>query len=94
MKRLIAAHSPGLQNALEGLIGNNRYSLRDARVAELWDALAQDELRRADFWGRYTAHYDRRNAIVHAGASVSRNQALDSIEAAQELCDHVTERST
>ena len=94
MKRLITARNPGIQDALEGLIGNNRYSLKDPRVAELWDALAEDRLREADFWRRYLAHYDRRNGIVHAGRSVSRDQALCSIEVAQELCDHVTKRST
>jgi hypothetical protein len=93
MKRLIAGRSPGLQDALEGLIGNNRYSLKNLKVAALWDALAEDELRKADFWEGYLAHYDRRNGIVHAGKSVSRSQALDSIEVAQELCDHVTGRS-
>jgi hypothetical protein len=93
IKRLIARRSPGLQDALEGLIGNNRYSLKDPKVAALWDALAGGRTTESRFLGRLPSAYDRRNGIVHAGKSVSRRQALDSIEVAQELCDHVTGRS-
>lgn len=94
MQRLIAAHAPRLQLALDGLIGNSRYSLNDPRVADLWDALTEDEIRKTDFWERYQRHLKRRNGIVHAGKSVSRDQADESIEVAQDVCDHVTERST
>lgn len=91
---LIAVHAPRLQGALEGLIGNSRYSLSDARVADLWDTLAGDTIRQATFWRRYLQHLRRRNGIVHAGKSVPRKQADESIEVAQAVCDHVTERSS
>lgn len=63
MQRLIAAHAPRLQLALEGLIGNSRYSLNDPRVADLWDALAEDEIRQTDFWERYQRHLKRRKGL-------------------------------
>lgn len=94
MQRLIMMHAPRLQGALEGLIGSSRYSLGDARVADLWDALAGDTIRLAAFWDRYMQHLKRRNGIVHAGKSVSREQADESIEVAQAVCDHVTRCSS
>jgi hypothetical protein len=93
MQRLIAVHASRLQLALEGLIGNSRYSLNDPRVANLWDALAEDEIRKADFWEGYQRHLKRRNGVVHAGKSVSRDEADESIDVAQDVCDHVTDRS-
>src|SRR5450755_1485083 len=90
MQRLITVHAPRLQLALQELIGNSRYSLNDPRVANLWDALAEDEIRKADFWERYQRHLKRRNGVVHAGKSVSRDQADESIEVAQDVSDHVT----
>ena len=90
--RLVADQAGSLQAALQGLIGN-RHDLADIRVSRLWDALTGDDIRHADFWPRYSEHLVRRHGVVHEGESMSRGEAEASIEVAQDVCDHVTERS-
>lgn len=89
MRRLMAAKVADLHPALERLIGN-RFALTDKRVVALWDALAGDEIAKANFWPRYQEVLDLRQSITHEGESASRAQAEAAVTTARDLCDHVT----
>jgi HEPN domain-containing protein len=92
IRRLVADQAPHLQASIEKLIGR-RYSLSQKAVSDLWDQLARDDIRSADFWHGYTEHLVRRNAIAHEGASVTSDDADSSIETAEHFCEHVTTRT-
>jgi hypothetical protein len=59
-------------------------------ISALWDALAEDDIRHAEFWSAYRDHLVRRNGIVHEGSLIGPEDAERSIKAAQDLCAHVT----
>jgi HEPN domain-containing protein len=88
MRRLMPANPAGLRKALEGFV-NKQFSLSQERVADLWSALAGEEIRQADFWSRYREHVVRRNGVMHEGSSVTRSEAEESLRVATEVCDYV-----
>jgi hypothetical protein len=92
MRRLMPTSPASLRKALEGLI-NKQFSLSQERVADLWSALAGEEIRQAEFWTRYRQHVVRRNGVVHEGSSVAEGEAEDSLRVAMEVCDYVTRLS-
>jgi hypothetical protein len=65
------------------------HSLANTRVRALDTALTGDEIQASPFWARYKATAELRNAIVHRGRRIGKQEAEDAYAAAVELLDHV-----
>ncbi|HEV3071848.1 MAG TPA: hypothetical protein VGY76_10545 [Solirubrobacteraceae bacterium] len=92
VRRQFAMQSSILLRSVEGLIGG-RWAMTDKRVRTVWTSLTGDNLGEADFWRDYNAHIGRRNQIVHAGGTVTPDEAAASIAVAEKVCGYMVENS-
>ncbi len=81
-------HIEYLQPQLERLLFNN-YSLGSDKVASLYEALSEDNLREQPFWSTFKQHVELRNDIVHQGGDATREQSERSIHVIEQLIAHV-----
>ena len=81
---------PELEDPVESFL--NGYKLGNPRIRQLYTALTRDEIERNPFWEEFKASGDRRNAIIHRGATVDKTTAEKSLKAAHELVAHLMNR--
>lgn len=68
------------------------YALLDERGQNVWKAATGRSIREPkDVWDSYRAHVERRNALVHRGARVSKEDAELSLTATRDYCHQVVE---
>jgi hypothetical protein len=67
------------------------YSPNHELVRQVYGILSGDKIADAGFWSRFVAHAQRRNAVVHAGKRVTKEDAEASRDVARELVLHVDE---
>lgn len=67
--------------------------MTDKRVQGVWAGLTGDSFRRLDFWPAYDQHTGRRHKIVHAGGTVTQDEAEASIAVAEQVCAYMVENS-
>ena len=78
--------------SVEALPGTNLDNKAVRRLFQALTGYAPPE--DAEWWPDYQAHAQRRHRIVHAGARVTRNDAEDSIKAANAMIDFLDWPST
>lgn len=83
----ISRHIEYLKAPFENLLIN--YNIGNAKVSKLYIALADDDIKQADFWAAFIAHTELRNALVHEAAEASTQQARASLEAVSALIGHI-----
>ena len=59
------------------------------KLRKLYTALTNDEIQKTPFWADYKASADRRNAIIHRGASVDKPESEKSFAAATSFVAHL-----
>jgi hypothetical protein len=65
------------------------HSPKDPRIQSLWNSLAADSIQDKDWWAAYVVLVDRRHAVVHHGAEPTRDEAEQSLKAADSFRAHV-----
>src|SRR3954466_1671938 len=85
----VARHIEYLKAPFENLLIN--YNIGNAKVSRLYMALAEDDIKQADFWAAFIAHTELRNALVHEAAEATTEQARASLESVSALISHVRE---
>lgn len=65
------------------------YSLGNAKVRKLYEALCDDHISQRPFWSNFKEHTSRRNKIVHGGKRVNQAQAEASIKAVEGVIQHI-----
>ena len=58
-------------------------------VRDLYAALSGDRIQEQPFWGRYVGHVRARHDIVHEGRRLTKQEAQDSLNAAEEFIRHL-----
>ena len=76
-----------LKAPFENLLIN--YNIGNSKVSKLYIALADDDIKQADFWAAFIAHTELRNALVHEAAEATIEQARASLESVSALIAHV-----
>ncbi len=71
-----------------------RVTLLDSSDRALFRALTGKAIGAQEWWTSYRLHVERRNDIVHAGLSVSENEALASLEATRSFMRFLEEQWT
>lgn len=79
-----------LQLPIERLLYRN-YNLGHDKVVSLYEALANDEIRKAPFWPSFKMHNELRNDVVHQGRLVTKEESAKSMAVIDELIAHVIE---
>jgi len=77
-----------LQLPVERLLYRN-FSLGHDKVANLYEALSGDAIRRLPLWSAYKEHTELRNDVIHQGRAVDAGQSARSLESVRALIDHV-----
>lgn len=68
------------------------YAMLDQRGPKVWEAVTGRSIREPKaVWDGYRAHVERRNALVHKGARVTRDEAAESLTATRDFARHVVE---
>jgi hypothetical protein len=68
------------------------YTMLDQRGPKVWEAVTGRSIREPkSVWEGYRAHVERRNALIHKGARVSREEAAQSLSATRAFCRQVVE---
>ena len=68
------------------------YSMLDRRGPKVWEAVTGRSIREPkSVWDGYRAHVERRNALVHKGARVTRDEAAESLTATRDFARQVVE---
>lgn len=68
------------------------YTMLDQRGQKVWKAVTGRNIREPkSVWEGYRAHVERRNALIHKGARVSREEAAQSLGATRDFCRQVVE---
>ena len=80
-----------LDDALKGMMRSR--NLDDLRFRKLYEATSGDPIGQAPFWEEYTKAVDARNAAVHGGGEVTKEQAERALKAYSEVIDHVTKNA-
>jgi DNA-directed RNA polymerase subunit RPC12/RpoP len=70
----------------------NGYNLGNPRIRQLYTALTRDEIEKNPFWEEFQVSGDRRNAVIHRGATVDKTTAEKSLKAATDLVAHLMNR--
>lgn len=83
----VSRHIEYLKLPFENLLIN--YNIGNAKVSRLYAALAEDDIKQAEFWSAFVAHTELRNALVHEGIEATTEQARASLEAVSALIGHV-----
>jgi len=83
-----AREIPDLEEPIEKLLNGYNMGGND-RLRKLYTALTKDEIQNEPFWAEYKASGERRNAIVHRGASVDKPAAEKSFAAATSFVGHL-----
>lgn len=65
------------------------YNLANKRIRNLYTALTGDEVQNEPFWSRFVGSAGRRNKMVHQGRAASRQEAEESLSAAEALVAHL-----
>jgi hypothetical protein len=86
-ERLQERQLGGLRAYITGRI--RAYTLNDDPTRMLWKELTDDDIDQAPVWTQYKLHLVRRNAIVHRGHRVGRDEARSSVEVVEQLISHV-----
>lgn len=69
--------------------GFNGYNPSSDRVLSLYETLTGDRMQQQPFWQSFRASVARRNGVVHTGAFVDHQEALDSHAATSALVAHL-----
>jgi hypothetical protein len=93
MRSQLARQSSTLLQAVTDLIGGGRWAMTDKRVQGVWAGLTGDGFRQLDFWPAYDQHTGRRHKIVHAGGTVTEDEAAASIAVAEQVCAYMVDNS-
>jgi hypothetical protein len=72
-----------LEDAIDGLLGN--FNLGNGKVHKFFTALTGETVTDKPFWKGLTDSVQRRNAIVHRGLEVTKQEAEFSLQAAADL---------
>lgn len=83
----VRRHIEYLKAPFENLLIN--YNIGNTKVSRLYVALAEDDIKQANFWAAFIAHTELRNALVHDGVEATPEQARASLEAVSALISHV-----
>jgi HEPN domain-containing protein len=68
------------------------YSMLDQRGPKVWEAVTGRSIREPkSVWDGYRAHVERRNALIHKGARVTRDEAAESLSATRDFARQVVE---
>jgi hypothetical protein len=90
--QMLAWHSPGpLSEVVAERLLRRPWNLADDRLVAVWDGLTGDEVRQQDWWESYAAHLKRRHAVVHAGRTVSKEEADESLKAAFSAVQYIND---
>ena len=76
-----------LSDPLAKLISS--YNLANKRVRNVYVAVSGDRIHEEPFWASFVEHVERRNAVVHRGREATRQEAEDSIVAAEAVIRHL-----
>jgi hypothetical protein len=76
-----------LEEPVEKLL--NGFNLGNHRTRKLYTALTKDQIEVATFWNDFTASAERRNKIIHRGATADKGEAEKSFKAASSLVGHL-----
>jgi hypothetical protein len=78
---------PELEEPVEALL--NGYNMANEKIRKLYTALTQDQIGQTAFWSEFKASSERRNVIVHRGASVDKPSAEKSLQATTSFVAHL-----
>jgi hypothetical protein len=68
------------------------YTMLDQRGPKVWEAVTGRNIREPkSVWDSYRAHVERRNALIHKGARVTRDEAAQSLTATRDFARQVAE---
>jgi hypothetical protein len=68
------------------------YTMLDQRGPKVWKAVTGRSIREPKaVWDGYRTHVERRNALIHKGARVTRDEAAKSLTATREFARQVVE---
>ena len=84
----VARGIPDLEEPIEKLLNGYNMGGND-RLRKLYTALTKDEIQNKPFWAEYKASAERRNAIIHCGASVDKPEAEKSFATATSFVTHL-----
>lgn len=82
IERLLRDHHP---EAVADRLLRGAVTLTDPQQQALMHMLTGEHVQQTQWWPRYKEHVQRRNAIVHKGLAVNREEATASFEASLEL---------
>jgi hypothetical protein len=79
--------------SLEGPLADimNGYNLANDKVLNLYSTLTGDAIKEQPFWGDFVRSANRRDNIIRKGLIVGRTDAEETIKAASDFLEHVTE---
>jgi hypothetical protein len=78
-----------LRDALLAVMGAPQLSLGKDRVRSIYTALSQDDPAQALWWSDWRNSVERRNAVAHKGADISRQDATASVDVATKYAEHL-----
>lgn len=68
------------------------YTMLDQRGPKVWEAVTGRSIREPKaVWDGYRTHVERRNALIHKGARVTRDEAAESLSATRDFAWQVVE---
>jgi len=76
-----------LEEPIEKLL--NGFNMGNDRLRKLYTTLTKDEIQNEPFWAEYKASAERRNAIIHRGATVDKPTAEKSLATAKSFVAHL-----
>ena len=76
-----------LEAVIEDMLSG--YNLANERVRNLYVAMSGDKIHEQPFWVKFKKSARRRNDIMHGGATASKSDADESIQAASDLVAHL-----
>jgi hypothetical protein len=81
--------------SLEGPLADimNGYNLANDKVLNFYTTLTGDAIKERPFWGDFVRSAKRRDNIIRKGLIVGRTDAEETIKAASDFLEHVTEYS-
>lgn len=84
-----AAQAPEGSLARMAIDAPRSYSLIDRRAREIFKVVLEVSPTSEPFWEGYRDHVGRRNNVLHAGARVTRDDAVASVSTAEDMVDWV-----
>ena len=66
------------------------FNLGNQRIRKLYEVLTGDKISDQPFWSTFESSAKRRNKIAHSEATVTRDEAKESVEVAEKLVTHIS----